>query len=195
MKHEDLTPIERKALVGVLTAASEKNNVTANMMLFVLHTGMRKGEVRKLQWQHINLHRSMILIKDPKGGVDIRIPLSEPTKELLLKQPSAELNRKGVRRPDGYVFPGHNGAMKSGESGVARNLANAAGLPQDFRPFHGLRHYALTELVASSVNIETVRRMAGHKNMSTTLRYLSARDDQLIEAADILGRKVNEAIR
>ena len=39
------------------------------------------------------------------------------------------------------------------------------------------------------------KRIAGHKNMSTTLRYLSARDDQLIEAADILGRKVNEAIR
>lgn len=52
----------------------------------------------------------------------------------------------------------------------------------------------MTELVASGVNIDIVRRMAGHKDISTTLRYLSARDDQLIDAADILGRKVSDAL-
>lgn len=56
----------------------------------------------------------------------------------------------------------------------ARKALERAGFGEHFRPWHGLRHTALTETAASGVPAMFVQAKAGHAQGSTTERYLHA---------------------
>ena len=56
----------------------------------------------------------------------------------------------------------------------ARKALTAAASPKPFRPWHGLRHTALTETAAAGVPAMFVQAKAGHAHGSTTERYLHA---------------------
>ena len=55
----------------------------------------------------------------------------------------------------------------------ARKALARAGIPKPFRPWHGLRHTALTETAAAGVPAMFVQAKAGHAQGSTTERYLT----------------------
>ena len=59
-------------------------------------------------------------------------------------------------------------------TGYARKAIKAAGVTKPFRPWHGLRHTALTETAAAGVPAMFVQAKAGHAQGSTTERYLHA---------------------
>ena len=67
----------------------------------------------------------------------------------------------------------------------ARKALNAAGLPSSFRPWHGLRHTALTETAAAGVPSMFVQAKAGHAHGSTTERYLHAHKTSYPDAAEL----------
>ena len=56
-------------------------------MRMALFTGMRRGELFKLQWQDIDFDRGFIHILGPKGGKDQTIPLNQAAREVLGKSP------------------------------------------------------------------------------------------------------------
>lgn len=58
--------------------------------------------------------------------------------------------------------------------GCARKVMKQAGITKPFRPWHGLRHTALTETGAAGVPAMFVQANAGHAQGSTTERYLHA---------------------
>ena len=55
----------------------------ANFMKMALFTGMRRGELFKLQWEDMDFDRGFIHIRGPKGGQDQKIPLNPAARELL----------------------------------------------------------------------------------------------------------------
>ncbi len=71
---EFLTPEQLKNL---LIALDEEIDIqAANMIRMALFTGMRRGELCKLEWRDIDFDRGFILIRGPKGGKDETIPLT-----------------------------------------------------------------------------------------------------------------------
>ena len=77
IKTEDLTPEQLARLLQVLE--NEVNVQAANFMKLILFTGMRRGELFRLQWLDIDFERGFIYIRYPKGGQDQKIPLNEPS--------------------------------------------------------------------------------------------------------------------
>ena len=71
-KTEDLTPDQLSALLEAIE--QDPNTQAANFMKMALFTGMRRGELFKLQWQDVDFDRGFIHIRDPKGGQDQKIP-------------------------------------------------------------------------------------------------------------------------
>jgi integrase len=59
-------------------------------------------------------------------------------------------------------------------TGYSRKAIQRAGITKPFRPWHGLRHTALTETAAAGVPAMFVQAKAGHAQGSTTERYLHA---------------------
>jgi len=174
---EDLTPEQIKNL---LTAISNDIHPQAGtMMKLALFSGMRRGEMLKLRWTHIDFDRGFINIIDPKGGQDQVIPLNNSARELLNKHPRTE---------SPFVFPGRGGKQLVNISKPINKIKRKAGLPAKFRPLHGLRHVFASMLASSGkVDMYTLQRLLTHKSPVMTQRYAHLRDEVLKKASNVAG--------
>jgi len=181
-KTEDLTD---KQLAALLKAIDEEKNVQiANLMRMALLTGMRRGELFRLQWRDINFHRGFINIRNPKGGQDQRIPLNDAARNLL---------KNHIRTESEFVFPGRGGQQRTTISASANDIKTKAGLPKDFRPLHGLRHVYASMLASSGqVDMYTLQKLLTHKSPIMTQRYAHLRDSALRNAANLAGTLIEK---
>ena len=183
-KTEDMTG---EQMARYIRTCREWPDVQAgNFQLLMLHTGMRRSEVRNLKWSDVDYDRGFILIRDPKGGEDQRIPMNDAAAELLKAPPRDHKNL--------YVFPGERSGGPRAIRHIAessRAIRNAAGLPKDFRPNHGLRHTFASHLASSGeVDLYTLQKMMTHKSPTMTQRYAHLRDDALKRGASVMARIV-----
>ena len=170
-------------------AAIEKdtNIQAANMMRMALFTGMRRGEMFKLQWKHVDSERGFINIIDPKGGPDQRVPLNDATKDLL---------QSHERTKSPYVFPGRNGQQRTDIKHQVNRIKKEAGLPDDFRALHGLRHVYASMLASSGqVDMYTLQKLLTHKSPMMTQRYAHLRDETIRSASNLAGNIIDQAAK
>ena len=173
IKTEDLSHEELRRLLTVLAADS---GTAAQIMRLALCTGMRRGELFKLHWDDVDFERGFIHLREPKGGKSQKIPLNRSAREVLLALP---------RQRSTYVFPGKDGGPLRDISKEARAIKKAAGLPEDFRPLHGLRHVYATMLASSGkVDMFTLQKLLTHKSPQMTQRYAHYRDEAMMRAAN-----------
>ncbi len=184
LQTEDLSP---EQLTDLLEAIDQEPDVqAANFMRLALCTGMRRGEIFKLQWQDVDFDRAFIHIKTPKGGKDVTIPLNQVARGLLEKHP---------RSDSPFVFPGRAGKQRTRYPKRIDAIREKAGLPADFRPLHGLRHFFASQLASSGeVDMHVLQQLLGHKSVGMTLRYSHLRDDALRRAAELAGDLLNQAM-
>ena len=180
IKTEDLSAQQLARLLKALEEAS--NLQVAHLMKMALLTGMRRGELFRLKWEDIDFERGFIHIRDPKGGQDQKIPLNDKSRELLRSHP---------RGDSPYVFPGRGGRKRVDINQQVNQIKEAAGLPRDFRPLHGLRHVFASMLASSGqVDLYTLQKLLTHKSPIMTQRYAHLRDQTLRKAADLAGNLI-----
>jgi integrase len=184
LRTEDLAP---EQLIALLEAIDQEIDLqAANFMRLVLCTGMRRGELFKLQWPDVDFDRGFIHIRQPKGGQDQKIPLNEAARSILEAHPHGEST---------YVFPGCNGGQRTRYPKRIDAIREKAGLPKDFRPLHGLRHFFASQLASSGqVDMFTLQKLLTHKTAAMTQRYAHLRDDALRRASDLAGDLINQAV-
>ncbi len=184
LKTEDLAP---EQLTALLEAIEQDSNIqAANFMKMALFTGMRRGELFKLQWTDISFERGFIHIRGPKGGKDEKIPLNPQARGLLKDHP---------RTNSPYVFPGRGGRQRVDISKQVNRIKARAGLPKDFRALHGLRHVFASMLASSGqVDLYTLQKLLTHKSPGMTMRYAHLRDDALRRASDLAGEIIGQAM-
>jgi integrase len=184
LKTEDLTP---EQLARLLEAIEQDVNVqAANFMKLALFTGMRRGELFRLQWQDLDFERGFIHIRYPKGGQDQKIPLNEPARALLLSHP---------RTDSPFIFPGRDGGRRVDINKQVNRIKKVAGLPKDFRALHGLRHVYASMLASSGqVDLYTLQKLLTHKSSAMTMRYAHLRDKALRRASDLAGNLLEQVV-
>jgi integrase len=183
-KTEDLTGEQLQALLEVME--QDPKLQAANLMKMALFTGMRRGELFRLQWQDVDFERGFIHIRQPKGGVDQKIPLNQAARELLNAHP---------RTSSPFVFPGRGGNQRTDINKQVTRIKKAAGLPKDFRALHGLRHVYASMLASSGqVDLYTLQKLLTHKSAAMTQRYAHLRDEALRRASDLAGDILMQAM-
>ena len=173
-------------LSDLLTAIDTDYDTQAGTLLkLALGTGMRRGELLKLQWEDVDFENGFIHIRQPKGGKDQIIPLNQIARELLESHPHTSP----------YVFPGPDGGQcKSNFRRSIDRIKAAAGLPEDFRPCHGLRHHFASMLASSGqVDLYTLQKLMTHKSAAMTQRYAHLRDEALQAAASVASTIIAQA--
>ena len=173
---EYLEPHQLKALWQVCENYYDRQ--AANLVLFALVTGLRRGELFKLQWNDVDLDGGWVHLHNPKGKKDQILPLNKTALEILRNHPRVEGSP--------YVFPGKNGKMRTNFKTAWKTIKTLAGLPQQFR-FHGLRHVYASLLASSGqVNPYILQRLLTHKDFKTTQRYSHLLEQSFKESAEVM---------
>jgi len=199
LKTEDLSGEQLEKLLRILRSGiiTEKDGSQTildidarDAMLLALSSGMRRGEIFRLQWDDLDFRRGFINIRDPKGGTDQTIPMSDAARQVLksrLQDKGSPFVFPAKRKRKGNDEPSH----RADASKQFRMIRDAAGLPKDFRPMHGLRHAFASHLASSGeVDLYTIQRLLTHKSPSQTQRYAHLRDETLRNASNIVGKLV-----
>ncbi len=134
----------------------------------LLQTGIRIGELAKLRVEDMNLQNPASLHVPPFEGANERtIPLNKPAAESVAKY--LEIRPK---TPSHSLF-----VTKTGRPLLIRNIRTAidryfriAGIKE--AKVNDLRHTWVAHQLESGTSLLVVSKLAGHKRLSTTERYL-----------------------
>ena len=129
--------------------------------------GLRLSEVVALRVDDIDSQRMVIRIRQAKGQKDRYVMLSLRLLELLRQYWKAV-------RPGHYLFPGAQPDRSISPGTVHRVCKQAlvaSGLKKNVT-MHTLRHSFATHLLEAGSDLRTIQILLGHRNLSTTARYL-----------------------
>lgn len=152
------------------------------MILLLMNTGMRRGELFNLTWQDVDLTAKQITIvgNTSKSGQTRYIPLNNEAVQIL------RVWQSQTQRDSGHVFIGKYGNKFINISKSWSVLLNKADI-KNFR-LHDLRHHFASRLVTAGVDLNTVRELLGHSDIKMTLRYAHLAPAHLSDAVAVLNR-------
>ncbi|SDB60980.1 Site-specific recombinase XerD [Desulfonatronum thiosulfatophilum] len=182
-KTEFLTPDQIERLLDALDNCDDWRPVA--VVKLALSTGMRRGEILKLQWDHVDVKRGFLLIIDPKGGKPASIPLNETAKAAIQEIPKTE---------SPYLFPARGGRGHIADlNKPLRKIKKLAGLPDDFRTLHGLRHHFASSLACAGAPLHVVQRLLNHASPVMTQRYAHLSDEAMRNVSSMMDAALTPA--
>lgn len=137
------------------------------ILMFTYCTGMRLGEVCRVQTKDILLSRKMVFVRKGKGGKDRYTILSTGMIEQL------QIYQK-VYRPSKWLFEGQDPRQAYAKTSLQRVYKAAkriANLPEE-GGLHQLRHCFATHMLEAGMPLPTLQQILGHGSLSTTAIYL-----------------------
>ena len=186
MKTEYLSDDEIERLRNVLDSLPCR--ITASLVKFGMLTGLRRGELFRLQWADIDFEHRLITLRAPKGGKTQTIPVSgeavkvlEQTGRVVIQKEAYNLEEEAEISE--FVFPNVNGSPRKSIRDPWASIKAKAELPADFR-FHGLRHSWASRMVSNGIDLAVVQTLMTHKHTSTTERYAHLMPNALKRAAE-----------
>jgi integrase len=180
-----ITAEEEKKLFTQLTG---RRDHIRSVVTIALNTGMRRGEILGLQWEHVNFLARTVFIAKSKTGRTRTIPMNDIVfKELMmLKQDAGPLDfvfsnsRTGVNIDS--IKTGWRHACEDAE------LVNLR--------FHDTRHTFATRLRANGVHEWDIRDLLGHTSVRMTSVYTHQTPLNLCHAVNTLtNTKLGKVVR
>lgn len=133
----------------------------------MLHCGLRLSEITALKPGSINLTKGKLRIESGKGNKDRDLAIPDYLIDLL------DSWRK-IKPKSNYFFPTLQGNKLSPKyiQQMVKRYSQKAGITKNISP-HTLRHTYATQYYKQTKDIETLRRILGHTDISTTTIYIT----------------------
>lgn len=169
--------LTKEEIASLLTKCSLS---LSNIVRVLLNTGMRWGELRNLEWDDIDWNTKQIHIgikKDwsPKGG-ERKIPMNDVVISIIKSFPKRE----------NFIFTTKTGSrVRQQGTWMAFKLA-CQRAKIDNATLHTLRHTFASHLIMAGVDLVSVSKLLGHKDISTTMIYSHLSSDHLQQAVEKL---------
>ncbi|MCB1820422.1 MAG: site-specific integrase [Candidatus Competibacteraceae bacterium] len=157
-----LSDEERTRLLTACEASA--NPFLYPVVVLAISTGMRQGEIMRLEWRDVDLQRGWIVLRQTKNGEQRGIPLMGKARALL--QEHARL-RKRLDTP--LLWPGRE-PQKPMDLRKAWEAALQQADIEDFT-FHDLRHSAASYLAMNGASLNEIAEVLGHKTLAMVKRY------------------------
>ncbi len=184
---EPLEPVEFETVSRMLDACKSDNFLDVRdkaILLFMLDTGVRAGELLSINIEDVNQARGEILIRHGKGKKPRFVYIGRHTKRALRKY----LRTRKDDNPALWVTNRRHGSFRvdyQGLRAIINKRAKKGGVESpsahDFR-----RAFALS-MLRSGTDIFTLAKLMGHKGIHVLQRYLK----QTNEDAEIAHRKAS----
>ena len=169
------TVLDKKEVLGLLAIPNKryKNGIRNKAILsLMVNTGLRVSEVSNLQAKDINLKEGKLRVIEGKGSKDRDLIIGNKQALELLR----EYNR--IRPKSSYFFT----SLEEGKAGkqvsvrylqtMVKRYSERAKINKNVSP-HTLRHTFATEFYRETKDIETLRKILGHSDISTTQIYVT----------------------
>lgn len=140
-----------------------KSEQLKHIILFAIETAMRRGEICKARWSHLDLSKRILQIPQTKTGVPRTIPLSAKAIEILQTLPNINESIFGLQSES---------ISQAFERACRR--ANIIDLN-----FHDLRHEAVSRLFEKGFSLPEVAAISGHKTWAMLKRYTHLKAEDL----------------
>lgn len=136
------------------------------LIILALETGMRRGELLALRWEHIDWNKRVAHLPLTKNGEPRDVPLAKRAVETLRE---LEDDAEGDR-----VFEVSGNAVR-----LAWEHLRARAKCPDLH-FHDLRHEAVSRLFEKGLDVIAVATISGHKELKMLQRYTHLRAEDLV---------------
>jgi len=155
-----LEPDEEARLMAACTKSS--NPDLTGIVTVALETGLRKGELRTLTWDRVDLSRGVIRLEITKSGKRREVPMRQVVYDILAQRPG---------RREGRVFPGRN---------LRASFVNAVTEAKidDFH-FHDTRHHFASWFMMRGGQLLALKEILGHRSLKMTERYANLAPEHL----------------
>ena len=136
-------------------------------MSLMLHCGLRLSEIVNPKPSHINLTKGKLRVESGKGKKDRDLAIPDYLTDLLEAW-------RNIRPKSNYFFSTLKGKKLSGRyiQFMVKRYSKKAGINKNISP-HTLRHTYATQYYRQTKDIETLRRILGHSDISTTTIYIT----------------------
>jgi integrase len=176
-----LTPEETQRLIASINV--DENRVAAQAILLLLLTGARRNEITHAKWDYVDWEKRSLLVPISKTGRPRTIALNGQALALLRAITPLPGNP--------YIFPSPVTGRPSASLHFPWVRIRERAMLDDVR-LHDLRHSYASFLVNNGVSLYVVQGLLGHTQPRTTQRYAHLAQDTLLEAAEVVGRVVND---
>ncbi|MES0385029.1 MAG: tyrosine-type recombinase/integrase [Hyphomicrobium sp.] len=201
---ERKTPLKipsQREVDAYLAHCNKHDPLLYDISVIAINTGLRRGDVLKIQGDDIDIERRQLLVSVSKTRAELYIPLNAPAFAVLKRRKlyaaalvtflnSIEKKTTLATDAGGYIFPGRH-VLDGG--GRAANLADfgkrykTACSKAAFRwAFRFFRHFFASEILNAGANVRTAQVLLGHSRVTTTERYLAVKNRQTREAVNAL---------
>jgi integrase len=173
-------------LAALLKAAREHSALMQAAVVVSIATGIRQGELLRLDWSDVDWTRQTARIRESKNDEPRTVHLPQSALDAL----RALKREKIVGAP---VFLGYDGARLKKSTLEARWSAvrETAGLKDKDLHWHDLRHSFASALATNGATLLEIGRALGHKSPAATWRY-----SHLTQGKPVTGQdKLNEKLR
>jgi len=128
--------------------------------------GLRISEAVRLKASSLDNRRMVIHVAQGKGRKDRYVMLSPKLLDTLR-------NYWRIAQPQEWLFPGYFGRPITTHAveHTCRGARLRAGIAKPVTP-HSLRHAFAVHLLEAGTDLRTIQLLLGHRNLSTTARYL-----------------------
>lgn len=145
-------------------------------IILLLETGLRRGELLGLRWSDIDFENGILSVKrsiaDSKSepsGTKINHPKWESYRDIPLLETSIQILKMIIPRGE-YVFPKSDKNPQSPNTWSQKLTRFMSALPNGLPHLtaHELRHTYGTDLRRQGVDIYTIQKVMGHKDLKMT---------------------------
>jgi len=152
------------------------------IVLLFMHAGLRASELVNLKLEHVDLESQRIKITR-KGNKEQYLHINKETVNALANY----LANRPPSCNDNFFVMGNGDCLKrSYVYELVRKYLKLAGINKEKRGPHILRSTFCTRLHQKGVTPFTIKELAGHKHLNTTMRYIRIESREQTEAVDKL---------
>ncbi len=171
VSHQTRLPNILKSPEEIQNLLAVAKNHSHHMFLFIslaVYTGMRAGEILKLNWEDIDLKDALLYVRDPKNKYDRIVHLSK-TLYTLLEEAS-----QGMTKKSPVIVNPRTGKRLQSYKTAWTTIRQQAGIPTEGLNrirFHDLRHSFATLNYANGADIKVIKDLIGHRKIESTMIY------------------------
>ena len=146
-------------------------NLKHRIVLEILYgSGLRLGEVVKIEWNDINFVEGILRVNKGKGNKDRLVKLGENVIKHLFDYKDSRYNKNSSYVFDSMARPQTHITKKTVQK-ILENSSRKAKIKEHYH-IHQLRHSYATHSLEAGMDIRKIQESLGHSSPKTTMIYI-----------------------